>query len=49
MVEGKERYPALASLGRLLVVVATLRNDKIRVVTAFDAEKRLVELYFRNR
>jgi hypothetical protein len=35
--------------GRLLVVVYTERNDKVRVVTAYPMTKRLEEIYFRER
>jgi hypothetical protein len=33
------------SQGRILVVVITMRGDKIRVVTAYDATQRDKQLY----
>jgi len=41
-VNGEERWTYLGETdrGRILVVIITLRGQKIRVVTSFDAEKR---------
>jgi uncharacterized DUF497 family protein len=51
LVDCEQRFPSVGvtDRGRWLVVVTTVRQDEIRVVTAFDARKGLVELYFRNR
>lgn len=35
--------------GRLLAVIYTERNNKLRVVTAYPMTKRLEEIYFRER
>lgn len=35
--------------GRLLAVIYTERNDRIRVVTAYPMTKRLEKIYFRER
>jgi uncharacterized protein len=42
--DGEERFPLIGrtNSGRWLVVVTMQRNDKVRVVTAFDAGRRLV-------
>ena len=47
-VSGEERLVSLGPTksGRILVVVSTMRRDLIRVVTAFPANRRLVDLYF---
>jgi uncharacterized DUF497 family protein len=44
---GEERIVQLGETdeGRILVVVTTMRDDLIRVVTAFPAAKRLRKLY----
>ena len=46
-VNGEERYTYLGetSRGRILTVVMTLRGEKMRVVTAYDAEKQDKLLY----
>jgi uncharacterized DUF497 family protein len=51
IVEGEERYLNLGvtSRFRVLLVVTTWREDRVRVVTAFDPVKRLVQLYYRKR
>ena len=51
IVEGEERYLNLGSTsrGRILLVVTTWREDRVRIVTAFDPIKRLVEFYFQER
>ena len=48
IVDGEERYASLGATakGRVLVVVTTWRNDRIRVVTAFEPSKKLVQLYY---
>ncbi len=50
-VNGEERFASvgLTNGGRWLVVVTTMRENKVRIVTAFDAGKRLVELYLDER
>jgi uncharacterized DUF497 family protein len=50
-VEGEERYLNLGATerGRVLVVVTTWREDRVRVVTAFEPIKRLVQFYYRER
>ncbi len=44
---GEERYKSLGltDSGRLVVVVWTIRDDRIRVVTAYPAGKSLKKLY----
>lgn len=44
---GEERLAQLGetNAGRILIVVTTMRDDLIRVVTAFPANKRLRNLY----
>lgn len=48
-IEGEHRfaYYGRTSSGRLLAVVATQRGDKIRVVTAYDLNRRQLRDYFR--
>ena len=50
-VEGEERYLNLGATvqGRVLLVVTTWREDRVRVVTAFDAIKRLIRFYYQER
>ena len=50
-VEGEERYLNLGATvqGRVLLVVTTWREDHVRVVTAFDAIKRLIRFYYQER
>lgn len=45
--DGEERFPLIGRTdsGRWLVVVTMQRNDKVRVVTAFEAGRRLVGIY----
>ncbi len=47
-VDGEERTPSIGrtDLGRFLVVITTLRHSRIRVVTAFQAPKSLIDLYY---
>jgi uncharacterized protein len=49
--DGEERWIGLGStrLGRILIVVTTWRDTRIRVVTAFEPVKRWVRLYFREK
>ena len=51
IVEGKERFLSLGetSKGRVLLVVTTWREHRIRVVTAFEPVKRLVRFYYREK
>lgn len=48
-VSGEERYKALGETDnhRILVVVFTIRGEKIRAVTAYPATKRYKELYLK--
>ena len=47
IVDGEERSVSVGRTDRdrFLVVVTTMRGERIRVVTAFDAVKRLADLY----
>src|SRR6202012_4232693 len=49
--EGEERFPAIGATnsGRWLVIVTAMRGSKARVVTAFDASKRLIEMYLKEK
>ena len=49
--EGEERLVQLGETGegRILIVVTTWRAEKIRVITAFLAPRRLRELYWREK
>ena len=51
IVEGEERLLNLGttSRGRVLLVVTTWREDRVRVVTAFVPIKRLIQLYYQER
>ena len=51
IVEGEERYLNLGVTmrGRVLLVVTTWREDRVRVVTAFEPVKRLIQFYYRER
>lgn len=51
IVEGEERYLNLGATaqGRVLLVVTTWRDDRIRVVTAFEPIKRLIQFYYQER
>ena len=48
---GEERWYALGATNRLrvLFLVFTYRQDRIRPITGWDAGKRLRELYFRKK
>jgi hypothetical protein len=51
IVEGEERCLNLGATvqGRVLLVVTTWREDRVRVVTAFEPVKRLIQFYYRER
>ena len=48
---GEERWTYLGETarGRILTVIMTLRDEKMRVVTAFDAESRDKTLYLKTK
>ncbi len=47
IVEGEERYLNVGATvqGRVLLVVTTWREDRVRVVTAFGPIKRIIQFY----
>ena len=51
IVEGEERHLNLGATvkGRVLLVVTTWREDRVRVVTAFEPIKRLIQFYYQER
>ena len=51
VVEGEQRYLNLGATvrGRVLVVVTTWREDRVRVVTAFEPIRRLIQFYYQER
>lgn len=51
IVGGEERHLNLGSTlrDRILLVVTTWRKDRVRVVTAFDPVKRLIQFYYQER
>ena len=51
VVEGEERHLNLGPTqrDRILLVVTTWRKDRVRVVTAFDPVKRLIQFYYQER
>jgi uncharacterized protein len=51
LVEAEERYLNLGATvhGRILLVVTTWREDRVRVVTAFEPIKRLIQFYYQGR
>lgn len=51
IVEGEERHLNLGAtvLHRILLVVTTWREDRVRVVTAFEPIKRLIQFYYQER
>ena len=51
VVEGDDRYLSLGATvqGRVLLVVTTRRQDRVRVVTAFEPIKRLIQFYYQER
>ncbi len=50
-IEGEERYAEAGATrhGRILQVISTVRGHKIRVVTAWDADKDVVREYLESR
>jgi len=50
-VEGEERYLNIGATaqGRVLLVVTTWREDRVRVVTAFEPIKRLIQFYYQEQ
>ena len=50
-IEGERRftYYGQTSAGRILAVVATQRGERIRVITAYDLDRRQLRDYFRWR
>lgn len=48
---GEERFLSLGETlqGRVLIVVSTWREDRIRVVTGFEPDKRLAHFYHAER
>jgi len=51
IVDGEEPYLNLGATGqhRVLLVVTACRDDRVRVVTAFEPIKRLIQFYYRER
>jgi len=51
IIEAEERYFNLGSTqrGRILLVVTTWRENRVRVVTAFDPIKRLIQFYYEQK
>ena len=51
IVEGEKRYLNLGATaqGRVLLVVTTWREDRIRIITAFEPIKRLIQFYYQER
>ena len=51
IVEGEERYVNLGATaqGRVLLVVTTWLEDPVRIVTAFEPIKRLIQFYYQER
>jgi uncharacterized protein len=51
IIEGEERYLNVGATerGRILLVVTTWREHRVRVVTAFEPIKRLVRFYYQER
>jgi uncharacterized protein len=51
IVKGEDRHLNLGSTatGRVLLVVTTWREDRVRVVTAFEPIKRLIQFYYEER
>lgn len=49
VVDGESRIASIGrtNQGRFLVVITTVRETRLRVVTAFPASKNLIELYFK--
>ena len=51
IIEGEERHLNLGATarGRVLLVVTTWREDRVRVVTAFEPIKRLIHFYYQEQ
>ena len=51
IVDGEERHLSLGATtrGRVLLVVTTWREERVRVVTAFEPIKRLIQFYYQER
>ena len=51
IVEGEDRYLNLGATiqCRVLLVVTSWREDRVRVVTAFEPIKRLIQFYYQER
>jgi uncharacterized DUF497 family protein len=51
VAEGEERFLNLGATlqGRVLLVVTTWRENRVRVVTAFEPIKRLIQFYYQQR
>jgi uncharacterized DUF497 family protein len=51
IVAGEERHLNLGATrqGRVLLVVTTWLEDRVRVVTAFEPIKRLIQFYYQER
>jgi len=51
IIEAEERYFNLGSTqrDRILLVVTTWRENRVRVVTAFDPIKRLIQFYYEQK
>jgi uncharacterized protein len=51
IVKGEKRYLNFGATvqGRVLLVVTTWREDRVRVVTAFEPIKRLIQFCYQER
>ncbi len=51
IIKREERYLNLGATaqGRVLLVVTTWREGRVRVVTAFEPIKRLIQFYYQER
>jgi uncharacterized DUF497 family protein len=51
VIEGEQRFLNLGATpqGKVLLVVTTWRENRVRVVTAFQPVKRLTQLYYKER
>jgi uncharacterized DUF497 family protein len=51
IVEGEERHLNLGATerGRILLVATTWREQRVRVVTAFEPIKQLIQFYYEER
>ena len=47
--EERIQLVGITDRGRILAVIFTLRGEAIRPVTAYEAPRRLQELYFKQR